>query len=307
MHIKTNIEHSPVQIIVLAICPLLFAMSTVNEAMFYLCGTIICLIISQLFLLIFNRYLSNDVKALLTAIISAMLVAVASIAVKENTDKVLPDNSYLIIFSTTILNAEFIYFNSKALKRHYFLNILKNLIIFSAIMLVYSVFKEFFAFGTVYDKQLFKFDGYNFCSTIIFDLLLIAGLCALFDYTVRYIDKKRETKNMIYQKYVRIIRNEKAFQYDKLRREKLLANQIEINRINKSDSEKIKQKEAENEAIDSVHEVVSEEEVVEVTGADAETVVDGSDEKLDGETSAENPIEGTGKKSRKKRKKEDKK
>ena len=307
MHIKTNIEHSPVQIIVLAMCPLLFAMSSVNEAVFFLCGTILCLIISQLFLMIFNRYLANDVKALLTAIISAMLIAVASIAVKEYTDKVLPDNAYLIIFSTTILNAEFIYFSSKALKRHYFLNILKNLIIFSAIMLVYSVFKEFLSQGTVCEKQLFKFDGFAFCELIIFDLLWIATLCALFDYTVRYIDKKRETKNMVYQKYVRIIRSEKAFQYDKLRREKLLANQIEINRINKSDSEKIKQKEAENEAIESVQEVVSEEEVVEVTGADAETVDAESGENANPEISVETPIEDTGKKSKKKKKKEDKK
>ena len=307
MHIKTNIEHSPVQIIVLAICPLLIAMSTVSEAVFFLCGTVICLIISQLFLMIFNRYLANDVKALLTAIVSAMIVSVASIAVKEYTDKVLPDNAYLIIFSTTVLNAEFIYFSNKALKRHYFLNILKNLVIFSAIVFVFAVFKEFLSLGTVCDKQLFKFDGFSFCSTIIYDLLSIATLCALFDYTVRYIDKKRETKNMIYQKYVRIIRNEKAFQYDNLRREKLLANQIEVNRINKSDSEKIKQKEAENEAIESVQEVVSEEDVVEITGADAETVDTESGEKIEGETSAKTSIEETGKKSKKKKKKEDKK
>ena len=107
---------------------------------------------------------------------------------------------------------------------------------------------------------------------------------------------------MIYQKYVRIIRNEKAFQYDKLRREKLLANQIEINRINKSDSEKIKQKVAENETIDSVQEVISEEEVVDVTGIEDETV--------DSETVDEvvDTIEqNTGKKSKKKNKKGDKK
>ena len=82
MHIKTNVEHSPVQIIVLAMCPLIFALSNVSEAIFFLCGTILCLIISQLFLMIFNRYLSNDVKALLTAIISAMIVAVATVAVR---------------------------------------------------------------------------------------------------------------------------------------------------------------------------------------------------------------------------------
>ena len=306
MHIKTNVEHSPVQIIVLAMCPLIFAVSNVSEAIFFLCGTILCLIISQLFLMIFNRYLANDVKALLTAIISAMLVAVATVAVREYTDKVLPDNSYLIIFSTTILNAEFVYFSSKALKRHYFLNILKNLVIFALMMLVYSVFKEFLAIGTVCEKQLFKkFDGFVFCESIIFELLWIATLCALFDYTVRYIDKKRETKNMIYQKYVRIIRNEKAFQYDRLRREKLLANQIEVNRINKSDSEKIKQKEAENEAIESVQEVVSEEEVIEIKGSEDETV-DIESEKVEQNVEADE-AKDDGKKSKKKKKKEDKK
>ena len=109
---------------------------------------------------------------------------------------------------------------------------------------------------------MFRFTGFAFCKTVIFDLLWIASLCAIADYTVRYIDKQKEMKNMIYQKYVRIIRSEKAFQYDKLRREKLLANEIEVNRINKTDSEKIERKEAENEAIESIKEVVSEEEEV---------------------------------------------
>ena len=305
MHLKTNIEHSPVQIIVLAMCPLLFAMNSVNNAVFFLCGTILCLIISQLFLMIFNRYLTNDVKTLLTAIISAMLIVVATIAVREYTDKVLPDNAYLIIFSTTILNAEFIYFSSKALKRHYFLNVLKILIIFSLMTLVYAVVKEFLAFGTICEKQLFKFDGFVFCETIICDLIWIASLCAISDFIVRYIDKKIETKNMVYQKYVRIIRNEKAFQYDNLRREKLLANQIEVNMINKADSEKIKQKEAENEAIESVQEVVSEEEVVEIKGSDDETV-DIEAEKVEQNVDAAE-VKDEGKKSKKKKKKEDKK
>ena len=304
MHIKTNVEHSSVQIIVLAICPLLFAMTSVYEAIFFLCGTVICLVVSQMFILMFNRYLTNDVKALLTAIISSMLVSVATIAIKEYTDKVLPDNSYLIIFSTTILNAEFIYFSSKALKRHYFFNILKNLIIFAMILLVYSVFKEFLSVGCVCEKQLFNFKGFEFCKSIIFDLVWIATLCAIFDYTVRTIDKKFETKNMIYQKYVRIIRNEKAFQYDKLRREKLLANQIEVNRINKVDSEKIIQKEAENESIDSVQEVLSEEEVIEVQGIEDETV-EGETEQV--EEVLDTIEQNTGKKSKKKKKKEDKK
>jgi len=260
MHLKTNIEHSPVQIIVLAMCPLMLAIASVNDAFLMLSGTIICLVVSQLFLTLFNRYLSNDVKTLLTAIISAMIVIIASILIKEKTDKVLPDNAYLMVFSATILNAEFIYFNNKAMKKHYFFNILKILLIFSVMLVLYAALKEFLSLGSIYGKKWFKFSGFAFCKTIIFDLIWLATLCAIFDFIVRYIDKKRETKNMVYQKYVRIIRAEKAFQYDKLRRDKLLANEIEINRINKTDSEKIKQKQAENETIESVVEVVSEEE-----------------------------------------------
>lgn len=259
MHIKTNIEHSPVQIIVLAICPLLLVVSSVNEAVFFVCGTILCLLISQLFLMMFHKYLNNNVKAMLTAIISALLVIVATILVREYTDKKLPDNSYFIIFSTTILSAEFIYFRNKALTKHYLLYIFKIIFIFALLIFVYAVIKEFLAFGTICNKKLFAFSGVKFCEGMIFNLLLLALLCALFDYVVRTIDKKVETKNMVYQKYVKIIRNEKAFQYDRLRREKLLTNEIEVNRVNKADAEKITQKESENEAIDSVKEVISEE------------------------------------------------
>ena len=259
MHIKTNIEHSPVQIVVLAICPLLFVINSVNEAVFFVCGTILCLIISQLFLMIFNKYLTNNVKAMLTAIISSLLVIVATILIKEFTDKTLPDNSYFIIFSTTILSGEFIYFRNKALQKHYALYILRIIFIFTLMTGIYSCIKEFLGFGSIYSAKLFKFEGIDFARTMVFNLMILALICALFDYVVRVIDKKIETKNMIYQKYVKIIRNEKAFQYDKLRRERLLTNEIEINRVNKNDAEKIIQKESENEAIESVKEVVSEE------------------------------------------------
>lgn len=259
MHIKTNIEHSSVQIITLAICPLLLAISSVYNAIFFLSGTILCLIISQIFLAIFNKYLTNNVKAMLTAIISSLIVIVATILIKEKTDKIMPENAYFIIFSTTILSAEFIYYRGKASSRHYLLDVLKIILIFAVILFVYSVIKEFMALGTLFDKQLFKFTGFEFCKTIIFDLMILASLCAIFDYFVRIIDKKIETKNMVYQKYVKIIRDEKTFQYDKLRREKLLANEIEINRVNKTDAEKIKDKQAENEAVESVKEVISEE------------------------------------------------
>lgn len=277
MHIKTNIEHSTVQIIVLAFCPLLLVISSVNDALFFMSGTILCLLISQIVITLFNRYLSNNVKAMLTAIISALLVIVSTILVKDLTDKVLPETSYFIIFSTVILNAEFIYFRSKAVMKYYFFSILRMIFIYVLLGFVYAVIKEFMAYGTLFKMGLPNFLGFEFCRTIIFDLMLLASLCALFDYVVRVIDKARETQSMVYQKYVKIIRNEKTFQYDRLRREHLLTNEIEVNRLSKADAEKLKQKESENEAVESVQEAVAEgEEIVEPTeeSSDDKTIAD---------------------------------
>lgn len=301
MHIKTNIEHSPVQIIVLAICPLLLVVSSVNEAVFFVCGTIICLLISQLFLMLFNKYLNNNVKAMLTAIISAFLVIVSTILVKDFTQYQMPENAYFIIFSTTVISAEFIYFRNKAVTKHYLLYIFKIIFIFALLTFVYALIKEFLAFGTIYKKQLFKFAGVKFCKSMIFNLLLLATLCALFDYVVRSIDKKVETKNMVYQKYIKIIRNEKAFQYDRLRREKLLTNDIEVNRVNKEDAEKIAQKESENEAIESVKEVISEESEISEPQEPKEEKIENP------EISVDSNVDEDNKKSKKKKKKGGKK
>ena len=301
MHIKTNIEHSPVQIIVLAICPLLLVVSSVNEAVFFVCGTIICLLISQLFLMMFNKYLNNNVKAMLTAIISAFLVIVSTILVKDFTQYQMPENAYFIIFSTTVISAEFIYFRNKAVTKHYLLYIFKIIFIFALLTFVYALIKEFLAFGTIYKKQLFKFAGAKFCKSMIFNLLLLATLCALFDYVVRSIDKKVETKNMVYQKYIKIIRNEKAFQYDRLRREKLLTNDIEVNRVNKEDAEKIAQKESENEAIESVKEVISEESEISEPQEPKEEKIENP------EISVDSNVDEDNKKSKKKKKKGGKK
>ena len=295
MHIKTNIEHSSVQIIVLALCPLLFVVSSMVDAIFFMSGTILCLIVSQIFILIFNKYLNNNVKAMLTALISALIVVVATILVKDMTDKVLPETSYFVIFSTTILNAEFIYFRNKAVTKHYFFSIFKISFIFALLFMVYSVIKEFMAFGTLIEKQLFSFTGFGFCRTMIFNLLLMASLCALFDYIVRVIDKAYETEHMVYQKYVKIIRNEKSFQYDRLRRERLLTNEIEVNRLSKSDSEKLKQKSSENETIEYI-----QEEIVEAENEEAEVPVETEENNV--EKQDESETQETKKRGKKKKK-----
>ena len=161
MHIKTNIEHSSVQIIVLAICPLLMVVSTINQAIFYMSGTILCLLVSQIFITIFNRFLNNNVKTMLTALISALIVTASMILVKEYTNNVMPETSYFIIFSTVILNAEFVYFRNKAVMKHYFFSILKIIFIYALLGFVYVTIKEFTSFGTLFDYRLLNFDGFE--------------------------------------------------------------------------------------------------------------------------------------------------
>ena len=299
MHVKTNIEHSSVQIIILAMCPLITVMTSLKESLFFLSGIVLCLIVSQIFILMFNRYLTNDVKTLLTALISAVIVVIASIGFKEIYNIILPTNTYFVVFSTTILSAEFIYFRNKATTTHYFMSIMKFVLIFTILMVLYSVIKEFLTFGAIYEKQIFKFSGFDFCKTIIFDLILLASICVVADYIVRTIDKKHEIKMMVYQKYLKIVRNEKIFQYDSLRRDKLLTNKIEINKINKNDAEKIIQKEDENEAIESVEDVVSE---------DAENKEDKDlEDKVEDEIKRDDNESSKPKKKSKKNKKEGKK
>jgi len=188
------------------------------------------------------------------------LVVIATIVAKQNYNIVLNPNAYFIIFSTVVLSVEFYYFKGIALIKHFAFNNLKTMFLFALVSFVFAGIKEFLAFGKLYGKTIFSsFSGVEFFGSIVFSLILLAVLCFLFDIVVRIVEKKIKDRKLVYQKYVKIIRNEKAFQYDLLRREKLLANQVEVNRINRVEADKIIQKESENEAIESVKEVVTEE------------------------------------------------
>ena len=112
----------------------------------------------------------------------------------------------------------------------------------------------------MFGKQITSYSGFGFFNTIASDFLLLGLMCFLFDLLFRWIDKQIENKNIKYQKYIKTIRDEKSFQYDSLRRQKLLVNEIEVNNMNAKEAEKIIQKNSENEAINSVQEVLNEEQ-----------------------------------------------
>lgn len=269
MHIKTNVELSSVQIAILAICPLITVVGTVTDALYFMAGTAICLLISQLFCWIFNKYMGNAVKIFVCALTSSFVVVMGSYVAREIFSLTLNENIYFIIFSSVVMSSDFIYFRHKAAINHTIINFIKVVFIYSLILFVFALLKEFLTLGTVFGSKLFGYDGYGFFDTVASDFLLLGMLCVLFDILFRWIDKQLENKSIKYQKYIKTIRDEKAFQYDSLRRQNLLVNDIEINNMNAKEAEKIIQKTSENETITSVEEVLNEETHDEVAELEA--------------------------------------
>ena len=260
MHIKTNVELSSVQLAILAICPLISVIGGVVDALYFMIGTTLCLIISHFFCWIFNKYMGNAVKIFVCAITSSFVVVMGSYVAREVLNIALNSNIYFAIFSSVVMSADFIYFRHKAMINHPIVNFIKAIFIFAFLLFVFSFVKEFLAYGKIFGKQITSYSGFGFFNTIASDFLLLGLMCFLFDLLFRWIDKQIENKNIKYQKYIKTIRDEKSFQYDSLRRQKLLVNEIEVNNMNAKEAEKIIQKNSENEAINSVQEVLNEEQ-----------------------------------------------
>ena len=74
MHIKTNIEHNMVQIIVLAICPLILVVNTMTQGLFFIVSTILCFVLSSFLCGLLNKYFSRNVKIFVTAVLSSFII-----------------------------------------------------------------------------------------------------------------------------------------------------------------------------------------------------------------------------------------
>jgi Na+-transporting NADH:ubiquinone oxidoreductase subunit NqrD len=181
MHIKTNVELSSVQIAILAICPLITVVGSVSDAVYFVVGTAICLLLSQLFCWIFNKYMGNAVKVFVCALTSAFVVVMGTYIAREMFSVTLSENMYYIIFSAVVMSSDFIYFRHKAATNHTILNFFKVVFIYSLVLFVFSFIKEFLTMGTVLGKRLLGYDGYGFFNTVASDFLILGILCALFD------------------------------------------------------------------------------------------------------------------------------
>lgn len=252
MHIKTNIETSFIQIVVLAVCPILLMVNSASSSLYYICATAVCFLLSTFVCFVFNKYMSKTIKIFVTAVLSTFAITVFNFFAEKYgiLGIKVSDESYFAVLSTIILSVDNVYLEIRALVNNFFIMSLRTILVFALITFVYGVFKEFLAFGTIFDKQIIKtFMGNKFFDTLVFDFVFLGVLCAVCEIIYRAIMKKINQKHMLYEKYVKKIRNEKKFQYDELRRKKLLATAIETNKIGGEDAEAIKEKENENQVV----------------------------------------------------------
>lgn len=252
MHIKTNIEMSFIQIVILAICPLLLFVNNCGDAVYYIVATSVCFLLSAFVCFVFNKFLSKTIKIFITAVLSTFIITIFNYFAEKYgvLGLSISDENYFAILSTIVLSIDSIYLETKALVNNFLFKLIRTVFVFALFVMIYGVFKEFLAFGTLFDKQIIKtFFGYKFFESIAFDFVLLGCMCVVGEIINRVIVRKINRENMMYEKYVKKIRNEKKFQYDELRRKKLLTTPIETNKIGGDDAEIIKEKENENKVV----------------------------------------------------------
>ncbi|MBR7172362.1 MAG: hypothetical protein IKD36_01035 [Clostridia bacterium] len=259
MHIKSNIEHIVIDVIIVAICPLVLIMNDAKTALYYVAATAICLLVSAILCLMLNKYLSKIMKVFITTVLSSFLITVFNYVIKEYGFLGLEatDKNYYAILSTIVLSIDIYYIEIKAAVNHYFARVLNSIFVFALITMIYIVIKEFLSVGTIFEWKPFKYSGFEFFNTYTFSFILLAMLAAFSSMTFRAINKHLQEKSMAYAKLLKQIKNERIFQYDSLRRQKLLTSEVEIKYVDGDEYEEIKDKDNKNE---SLADLVSDED-----------------------------------------------
>lgn len=259
MHIKSNIEHIVIDVIIVAVCPLILVMNDANSALYYIAATALCTIVSALLCLMLNKYLSKIMKVFITAVLSTFLITIFNYLVKEYGILGLEssNDNYYAVLSTIVMSIDIYYIEIKAAVNHYFAQVLNSVFVFALITMLYIIIKEFLSLGTVFGWQPFSFSGYEFFNTYTFSYILMALLAAFCSMAFRAITKRIQNKSMAYAKLLKQVKNERIFQYDSLRRQKLLTSEVEIKYVDNDEYEKIRDKDNKNESLAGL---VSEDE-----------------------------------------------
>lgn len=251
MHIKSNIEHIVIDVIIVAICPLILIMNDAKSALFYISATAACLLVSSILCLMLNKYLSKIMKVFITTVFSSFLITIFNFVIKEYGFLGLEasDKNYYAVLSTIVLSIDIYYIEIKAAVNHYFARVLNSIFVFAVVTMLYIVIKEFLSLGTIFDFKPFKYSGFEFFNTYTFSFILLAMLAAFCSMAFRAISRYLQEKSMAYAKLLKQIKNERIFQYDSLRRQKLLTSEVEIKYVDSEEYEEIRDKDNKNESL----------------------------------------------------------
>ncbi|MBQ8452050.1 MAG: hypothetical protein IJ538_04690 [Clostridia bacterium] len=251
MHIRTNIELNLAHFVILAICPIVFLTMTTVEGIVFAVVACVAFLISVSVCRLFSKFLDRKLKVFVTAVLSSFIVTMFNYILTKTSflGLITSDNYYFAALSSVILSLDFYYIDNKdVLKR----NIVKSIVIvltFVFVLFIFTAVKEIFGTGKIFGRQILTFDGQEFFLTPAFSFVFLAVIAAIIQAIYRAINKNIETNRIYYEKFVKDIRNEKIFQYDKLRRQKLLSNTIEIRKISDEEAEKIKEQSNQNETL----------------------------------------------------------
>ena len=254
MQVKSNIEQNIIQIIILAICPLIMVIDNLSQALFYALSTCICYVISAIICKVFNKYLSKNLKVFLTAIISTFVLTIFNYIIGKN--KILgletPTSSYYSVLATICLCLDVYFLDKKTDKKLFLFKLLYDCILFSVVLLVFAIFVELLGHGSLFLAPVSKnFKGNVFFTSLSFKFIFLGIINFILDTSYKARQAKAYEKKITLNKYVKRIRDEKFFQYDTLRRKKLLASKIVVNNVNEEKAEEIEQKLNENETIET--------------------------------------------------------
>ena len=252
MHIKTNIELNMVHFAILAICPIMFICSNATDYAVLLALTVVSVLASAFVCSVFNKVLTKNVKIFITALISALIVTVANYMLTKNSILGISasDKYIYAVFASVVLGIDLFYVDTKALVESFFVRVCLTVFVFAVSLMMYSILKEFLSVGTVFEYKLLKFKGVKFFGSITFSFILLGLISVLIESVYRVITKKVADQKIAYEKFVKTVRNEKAFQYDTLRREKLLTSEVEIKYLGGEEAEAVVDKLNTNQVIE---------------------------------------------------------
>ena len=263
MHIKTNIETNVVHLALLAMCPLLLFINTALYAIGYLLVTAICLLFSTLICNALNKYLDKNIKIFVTAIISTIIVTLLQLLLSKFKFWWMPNNETLFyaVLSAVILSIDTYFIATKALVGNVFIKLLLTLAAFASIIVPYSIIREIFGNGSFFNIAIPIMPEIEFFSSIAFDLILLGVIGVVAEIIYHTFTKWYSSRKIAYQKFVKMVRNEKEFQYDKLRCDKLLVSPGEINHATDEEMQTIADRSNENlVAIEEKQEEVEEDD-----------------------------------------------